>query len=620
MSGRKLDLSVCKEEIKVMKYIGDVEELDITSAIGLADKGIDVFNASDDFFNDICQQYDNTDGKDIVLTDRRTDIFQNATFCQSGCEYAGMNYELMAANCICDSGKMQNDFNNSKSIEEENNGKETASFNSLTKSVIANLFDFNLDVFKCYNLVFDFKSIKNNIGFYCILIMFILQLICFFVYLGKKLKSLKYFMLIFINNNTRIIFSFPPPKNYIKNKLEDNKNRILKNNQKGKIKELILGDETTNISSSKRKIQFMNDNENIFSKKNAKNLNNKKLPLNIKDNKDQEKIIFSNNFTPILNIQTPILNLNQNKIVYKDQPNFDKMKKKNEIKLEKNNEDKIYYIKSKGKIKFKKNKKIKNKNDKEEKDKEINFMETKNEKFYKKKTKNEISLSKTDEDLQDMEYEEAILYDKRSFLRMYWAFLIDTQIILGTFCTDSYLNLFVIKLSFFIFNFQIMFFLNAFFYTDEYISDAYHNDGVLDFVSGLPKSIYSFIATLITTNLLRMLSNSKSELKKLIREKRKNKNYINLIDIKLKRLRIKLIIYFIFVFLLGLLFFYYVTSFCAVYRYSQKYWFLGCLQSFGIDSFVAISICIILALFRYIAIKKHIKCFYYTTNLISTFL
>ena len=52
---------------------------------------------------------------------------------------------------------------------------------------------------------------------------------------------------------------------------------------------------------------------------------------------------------------------------------------------------------------------------------------------------------------QDMEYEEAIHHDKRSYLRMYWAFLVDTQIILGTFCTENYLNLFVIKLSFFIF-------------------------------------------------------------------------------------------------------------------------------------------------------------------------
>ena len=117
-----------------------------------------------------------------------------------------------------------------------------------------------------------------------------------------------------------------------------------------------------------------------------------------------------------------------------------------------------------------------------------------------------------------------------------------------------------------------------------------------------------------------MLSNNKSELKKIIRDKRGNKNYIYLIDIKLRKLRKKLIVYFIFVITLGLLFLYYVTSFCSVYRNSQKYWFVGCLESFGMDSAVAVAICIFLALFRYIAIHKKIKCFYCIANLISTFL
>ena len=180
-------------------------------------------------------------------------------------------------------------------------------------------------------------------------------------------------------------------------------------------------------------------------------------------------------------------------------------------------------------------------------------------------------LSQTDEDLQDMDYEKAIIYDKRSFMRMYWSFLLESQIILGTFCTENYLYLLVIKLSFLICTFQISFFLNSLFYTDEYISDAYHNEGVLDFFTGLPKSIYSFIATLITTNLLKMLSNSKNELKKLITEKEYNNNYRVLINIKLKKLKIKLIIYFILVFLLGAFFSYYVASFCSVYRNSQKY-------------------------------------------------
>ena len=62
---------------------------------------------------------------------------------------------------------------------------------------------------------------------------------------------------------------------------------------------------------------------------------------------------------------------------------------------------------------------------------------------------------------------------------------------------------------------------------------------------------------MITTNLLRMLSNSKSELLKIIREKQKEKKYIELINDKLRKLKIKLIIYFILVFLLGLCFFYY---------------------------------------------------------------
>ena len=36
-----------------------------------------------------------------------------------------------------------------------------------------------------------------------------------------------------------------------------------------------------------------------------------------------------------------------------------------------------------------------------------------------------------------MDYEEAILYDKRGYLKIYWEFLVESQIFLGTFCTDS---------------------------------------------------------------------------------------------------------------------------------------------------------------------------------------
>ena len=107
---------------------------------------------------------------------------------------------------------------------------------------------------------------------------------------------------------------------------------------------------------------------------------------------------------------------------------------------------------------------------------------------------------------------------------------------------------------------------------------------------------------------------------KLIKEKRNYKTYIRLISQKLVKLRIKLIIYFILVYILSLFFLYYVTAFCAVYRNSQKYWFYGFLESFGIDSLIAFCICLFLSLFRYISIKKHIKCLYIIANIISNFL
>ena len=51
------------------------------------------------------------------------------------------------------------------------NKKEIITFKKLTKTIIENLFNLNIDVFKCYNLVFNKKIFYNNIGFYCMSIL-----------------------------------------------------------------------------------------------------------------------------------------------------------------------------------------------------------------------------------------------------------------------------------------------------------------------------------------------------------------------------------------------------------------------------------------------------------------
>jgi len=351
----------------------------------------------------------------------------------------------------------------------------------------------------------------------------------------------------------------------------------------------------------------------------------------MKDSKN--KFFISNNFTPMINIQTQSININGQKKDINNEEFLSLNKNNGNKKAKKHKKDntnkKLNDNVSKNENKIKKNsnkkkslnKKIKQQLKKFDKEQNIHNLQTiENKKIGLKEMNNNDKMNKYSNnysDLQEMSYEQAIIYDKRSFLRMYWSFLAESQVILGTFCLTDYLHLYIIKLSFLVFTFQINFFLNALFYTDEYISDAYHNDGVLDFFSGLPKSIYSFVATLIVTNILRMLTNSKNEFIKIIKRRDKINKYEEVVNMKLKKLRIKLIVYFILIYLMDIFFLYYVTAFCAVYRNSQKYWFIGCLESFGLDFLISVIICIFLTIFRYLSIRKRIKCLFILVEFIS---
>ena len=416
-------------------------------------------------------------------------------------------------------------------------------------------------------------------------------------------------MLTFGKKNIKAEKDFPQ----LKNKNYSIKKSITKNYIKNKVKIIYKTGENNLINKSDNKNKDLLNIELLFST-NKINKDN-----NIKQKK--EKPIISEIFDHIVNGLVSNININNNKTILDS----------SRVKINPNNKiEKFKNITNNKKSNRKKpliNKKVQaydGSNVKEKYIKQNNFNENKgmnNLETLGNINKNiniEINkLTRGDENLLDMDYEQAILYDKRTYLRIYWRVLVDNQIILGTFFTENNLELFVIKLSFLVFNFQINFFLNAFFYTDEYISDAYHNDGILDFFTSLPKSIYSFLATLVITNLLKMLSSSKTELIGVIRNKRKEDNYIYFVNKVLKKLKIKLIVYFILVILFVLFFLYYVSAFCSVYSYSQKYLVFGFLESVGLDTLATILICLLISLFRYMAIKNRIKYLYTLSNIIS---
>lgn len=224
-TGEKLDLSVCKENIKFFQKLDNEGKLnfDLELAKDFIEKGIDIFNPDDEFYHDICWEFDSPNGIDIAISDRKKLVNQNIIFCRLGCFYGGINYTIMAVICTCNTTYAQEDENNPLINDVD---YDVINFQNLKDSLVSNLFSFNFGVLKCYNLVFNLKILFHNFGFYSIVLMLILQIILFIIYLVKKLNQIKNFM-ISLNGK------------YDKNK-KDNHNKtnitIIKNNKSNKKK------------------------------------------------------------------------------------------------------------------------------------------------------------------------------------------------------------------------------------------------------------------------------------------------------------------------------------------------------------------------------------------------
>ena len=614
--GNILDMSHCENDIVIMKYFGDLNTIKIDQAKEYAEKGIDVFNPLDDFFNEKCKYYGID--KDITLKDKRDDIYQDVDFCGDNCKNGGFDYSLNIVNCSCDSNSLQDNIEN---IDKDKD--EKVSLNNVAKSFKSGLLSFNYDVIKCFNLVIDPSILKKNIGFYSNIIFIGIQIGMIGYFFNKKLTPIKTFMLTF---ESKIIKEDnPTPPKILRNNKKDKKSsktlnlrnnlRFSKtnvdnilNNQEENI--IIMGNlkNKKNIDNLKHRL----NNENNMKKKKLKKIVRKKNKLNThSQQKSQLNLKNSNNRINNINKISTLITSEElfinNDIIIKNRNKRNYVVKKQKINNNDNDE-----------LKIKENEKISYESIKSE-ESGIKNSENKETLKIEEKENNEIYIS-PDEKYEKMEYDEAINNDKRSFFEMYKFLIFEQQNFLNTFFSEIYLELRAIKISFMIFGYQIGFFLNSFFYSDEYISDTYHNNGILNFVSSLPKSIYSFLVTIILSSLLKMLSNSKKQLSKIINTKKNEQEFIEAIEIELNKLKKKLIAYYIIVFILGLFFNYYASAFCAVYINSRMFWFLGCIESLVLDFITPFAICFCLAGLRYIGIRKKSKFIYKISSLLNSIL
>ena len=258
-------------------------------------------------------------------------------------------------------------------------------------------------------------------------------------------------------------------------------------------------------------------------------------------------------------------------------------------------------------------------------DKEISGEEEKNDDENNNNDSETQILDKykdsNEEEINNLEYENAIIVDKRTFWQFYFSLLKRGQLIIFTFITRDDYNLPQIKILLFIVSFSLYFTINAFFFSDDTMDKIYEDNGIFNFVFQLPQIIYSSLISSVINIILHKLSITESQILEMKKEKDMEKFKEKANKIK-KKLKIKLIIFFVLSSVLMLIFWYFISCFCSVYENTQIILIEDTAISFLLSMIYPFGIKLLPGIFRIPALrapKKNQKYKYKISLLLSMF-
>ena len=192
-------------------------------------------------------------------------------------------------------------------------------------------------------------------------------------------------------------------------------------------------------------------------------------------------------------------------------------------------------------------------------------------KFISIKKNSSINLNNyNDYELNSLNYNDALIIDKRTYLQYYISLLKTKNQIIFTFCPIKDDNVLIIKICLFGLSFSIYYFFNTLFFSYNAIHKVYEDKGIYNASYFMPIIIYSFLISYYINILIKFISLSERNLAQL----KKEKIIKNLFDKQTKVQRcliIKYIFYFALSFIFLIFFWYYLSSFCAVYQNSQVF-------------------------------------------------
>ena len=226
-----------------------------------------------------------------------------------------------------------------------------------------------------------------------------------------------------------------------------------------------------------------------------------------------------------------------------------------------------------------------------------------------------------DFELNSLKYNDAIIYDKRTYLQYYCSLIRQKHMILFTFISKNDYNLLLNKLSLFIFSFSLYFTMNTLFFDNNTIHKIYETRGQLKFIYNILHIIYSMMISSFITIILKLLALSNNNILHLRKIKQKNINKaIKESNQIIKELNIKFNIYYFIGFILLTFFWYFISAFCAVYNNSQIILFENTFSSYALSLIYPFAINLLPGIFRISALRaknKNKNCLYIFGNIIS---
>ena len=219
-----------------------------------------------------------------------------------------------------------------------------------------------------------------------------------------------------------------------------------------------------------------------------------------------------------------------------------------------------------------------------------------------------------DEEINTLEYQNALDIDKRSFLEIYYSFLKKQNILIFclSYCTHDY-NLPIMKFSFLMFQIILFITVSAFFFTDNTLNNIYENKNKFDVPFMLRQLILTYLIILGINIIFKMLVRTDN---KIIDIKQENDN----VNDGLSSIKCKFIFYFIFGNLILMFGWFYISCFCAVLSHTQVILIKCAIYSLFIEFIFPFFFCLLSSSFRVCSLKsekKNNKCLYEVSKILS---